>query len=1075
MELVSCHRVVVVALISAALSFVPVTSLAVQQVILREGKSAYMLGRHLEILEDGEKRWTLEEVSAGEPSSRFEPSLSDVPNFGFTSSAYWFRIEILSRLAEREDLYLEIAYPLLSRVDCYRRGADGKFTRVKEGDSAQGDHKAFSHHHFIYPIAFDPGEAKQIFFRVETQGALQFPLNLWMPAAFLSGKHSIQLGQGIYYGLLFVMLIYNFFLFLSIKDRSYLFFVLFILGTVIFQSSLDGLGQEYLWPDAPWLSSRVLILSLYAASLFALLLVNDFLALRRDFPAWGKTVSLGAAGIGGLLVLSFFMPYHQIIVPTTLIVQIGCVLLILCSFLSWRKGFRPAVYFLAGWGALFVGVFLLTLNKLGVLPRLFLTESAHQFGFALTILLLSFGLADRINIIRQEKERTQGMLRRAYEHLAEHDRLKSHFFSNVSHEVRTPLTMILAPLARFLAEDNGALPAIVRGQFRKMESNAQRLLQLVNQLLDFSRLEAGKTTVSFELLDVRDLVAPIVQAYAPFARSKGLKLDLRGSDRLPQVWADREKLDKVTCNLLSNALKFTEAGGTVVVRLASDETAVTISIMDTGIGISEQTLAGIFERFRQADSSTAQQIEGTGVSLALCKELLDLTGATIEVDSEKHVGTTFTVILPRGQDHIQDPSLIRHQDDVEAAPVRARAAAMALEVGDGGQKPEPEGEPVEMDASDEAAVREMSKPLLLVVEENEDIRAVIAEICRDEFEVIEEADGQKAIDLIEQRRPSLVICDDLSPIIDGNELLRRIRLNPETSSIPVILLASKSDQRMRMEGLERGADDYLIKPFEARELLARARNLVRLQQQERHMRQVNAQLQQEVMTQMAAIERVGLLGRFLPMPMVRSVIEGSQSVNAQQKRHRLTVFRLELRGFDELIDSLEPEDMVPMLNGYLSETMDVAFAHGATVDKFVRDTVMGFFGAPTSLGIEQDAIRCVHMAMEMLHRAQDVCARWQGFIADSPPSPTIVLASGYATVGSFGSSNRLEYTAVGGPVEEADLLLPRVEPGEVMCGQSTWQLIQDEIEGELYSEVAVGHRGRPLSLYRLKSAAITVS
>jgi serine/threonine-protein kinase len=221
------------------------------------------------------------------------------------------------------------------------------------------------------------------------------------------------------------------------------------------------------------------------------------------------------------------------------------------------------------------------------------------------------------------------------------------------------------------------------------------------------------------------------------------------------------------------------------------------------------------------------------------------------------------------------------------------------------------------------------------------------------------------------------------------------------------------------------------------------------------------------------------LQRFLPPEVARSVIEGVTPIQAGQQLCRLTCFRLELRGFDEMVEQAEPivapEDMATMLNAYLSEMMEVAFAHGATVDKFIRDTVVGFFGAPKSQGAEQDAVRCAKMAKKMWERAMEVCQRWQRFIDLPPPQPTLVLSSGHATVGNFGSSTRLEYTAMGGPVDETTALLPAVEPGSVACSQATWILVKDSVTGEPEGEVKLRGGSRSVKLYRIAGPHETVA
>jgi CheY-like chemotaxis protein/predicted Ser/Thr protein kinase/two-component sensor histidine kinase len=613
---------------------------------------------------------------------------------------------------------------------------------------------------------------------------------------------------------------------------------------------------------------------------------------------------------------------------------------------------------------------------------------------------------------------------------------------------------VLTPLQLLLESTQDLPPAQVKEKLSSIQGNIHRLLRMVNQLLDFSAIESGSATVAFEQRDLGALLEPIVRDFEPFARSKGLSLMLRGPDDLPRIYVDPEKLEKVVSNLLSNACKFTDEGGTVVVRLRANDREVSLSVKDSGSGISDEDLPKIFERFRQLDDAASRRYQGSGIGLALAKELVELTGGRIEAESELGYGSTFTVYLPLGTDHIQEPNLIRSLSHEDGETVHAAATASALEAEQGREQMRPE--------------REARKgPMVLVVEDHADMRGLVVEICEQEYQVMEAADGKQGLELIREHRPALVISDVMMPEMDGLELLRRLRSDPVTQSIPVMLLTALAGSEMRLDGLERGADDYLPKPFNSRELLARARNLIRLKQQEQELRELNARLQQELVDHASKLERARMLQRYLPPETVNAVLENGLPVQVGQERCRLTVFRMELRGFEELLEFVQPEDMAAMLNGYLSEMVDVAFEHGATVDNLIRDTVTGFFGAPDSKGNRQDAIRCTRMALQMWQRAVDIRERWREFLNCKPPVPTIVMASGYATVGNFGSSNRLEFTAVGGPVDEANALLPAIGPGEVVCSHSTHTLLHGEIESEFCGETTLGYSSRPAKLYRI--------
>ncbi len=664
--------------------------------------------------------------------------------------------------------------------------------------------------------------------------------------------------------------------------------------------------------------------------------------------------------------------------------------------------------------------------------------------------------------------------------LQEIDRQKTEFFQNVSHELRTPLTVLLHPLDRLLEQGAQNLSETeLLERLQTMDRNAHRLLRLVNQLLDFARLESGKLRLQFERGSLRELVEPVVMGFEAFAQDRGLTLRMSLPEDLPEVVVDAEKLDKVVTNLLSNACKFTEPGGSVLVKISAESDGdghgeARIAVRDTGIGIAEPDQERIFERFRQVDDGLARRYEGSGIGLALARELLEAMGGRLTVDSELGVGSTFTAHLPLGTDHIRDQLLIaehesrsaeralRERPAVVASTVRALQAETGAESGT-----RPEAEAAVDPAHDE-------RPLVVVVEDNPDMRALVTEVCAAAFRVRTAEDGEAGLALVRQTTPALVISDIMMPGLDGHALLARLRQDPETAGIPVMLLTAKAGPEKRVAGLESGADEYLTKPFDARELLARARNLVRLKRDERELarlnqelRELNRSLQDEVIRQSTAADRALQLQRYLPPALAEKVLrEGGRFTEAPERR-RVTVFQCAMPGFYEACAQLSPEELTALLNSYLSALMDLAFEHGATVDQLAQDRLGGFFGAPDTEGESADAVRAARLGVAMYERARALCEEWQDWLEGATPAPTVVIHSGYAAVGAFGSSHRLAYTAVGQVVREAEAALAAVDPGQVVCSQATQTLVQGELDVAVAGSLQLGVRERPLSFYRL--------
>jgi DNA-binding response OmpR family regulator/two-component sensor histidine kinase len=367
-----------------------------------------------------------------------------------------------------------------------------------------------------------------------------------------------------------------------------------------------------------------------------------------------------------------------------------------------------------------------------------------------------------------------------------------------------------------------------------MERNAQRLLRLINQLLDLSKLEAGGMKLQASKQNIVSFVKGIARSFESSAGKRDITLAVEVDAEEIEMYFDRDKLEKVLVNLLSNAFKFTPEGGRVVVSLRRDVQSSTslstrlnvltdwlvMTVVDTGIGIPKDQLDRVFDRFYQVDASQKREQEGSGIGLALTKELIELHCGSIHVTSEEGRGTTFTVRLPLGREHLKDDEVVFENRKGEAfelsdLPLSHSPALPLLPiVGDDKQSP--------------AAASEQPAPLVLIIEDNADVRAYIKSYLVPAYRIEEAKDGmdgiEKAINLI----PDLIISDVMMPKMNGYEVCGRLKLNEKTSHIPIILLTAKAGQESKIEGLETGADDYLTKPFDASELLVRMRNLIEL-------------------------------------------------------------------------------------------------------------------------------------------------------------------------------------------------------------------------------------------------------
>ncbi|HWA29358.1 MAG TPA: ATP-binding protein [Lacunisphaera sp.] len=406
--------------------------------------------------------------------------------------------------------------------------------------------------------------------------------------------------------------------------------------------------------------------------------------------------------------------------------------------------------------------------------------------------------------------------RRRAEALAELDRAKTAFFSNVSHEFRTPLTLMLGPVEDLLHGGGSNLAAAVRSRLDVVHRNSLRLLRLVNTLLDFSRIEAGRMDGDFVAVDLAAYTAELASVFRSAVEQAGLRLVV-GCPRLPHwVAVDRDMWEKIVLNLLSNAFKYTLAGE-IVVKLEAVGDGTRLTVRDTGVGIPAADLPRVFERFHRVRESRGRTHEGTGIGLALVQELVHLHGGTIRAESVVDCGTSFMVDLPSTQSRPLPAAGARPPSNPPLPPATANAWKALRWI--------PEYRPADADlAASEIPppVRGSArKPRVLWVDDNADMRDYVSRLLANSFEVTAVGDGEAALEVLRADPPELVLSDVMLPRLNGFGLVRAIRSEPTLADIPVILLSARAGEEARVDGVASGADDYLIKPFSARELLAR--------------------------------------------------------------------------------------------------------------------------------------------------------------------------------------------------------------------------------------------------------------
>ncbi|HEU4653774.1 MAG TPA: ATP-binding protein [Steroidobacteraceae bacterium] len=502
---------------------------------------------------------------------------------------------------------------------------------------------------------------------------------------------------------------------------------------------------------------------------------------------------------------------------------------------------------------------------------------------------------------------------RRAEMLAELDRAKTTFFSNVSHELRTPLTLILGPVEQLLQGSH--LDPEARRLLTFVNRSSMRLLKLVNTLLDFARLEGGRLQAEYEPTDLALLTTELASTFRSAMESAGLAFEVHCHVLSNPVYVDREMWEKIVLNLLSNAFKFT-LQGKVSVHLSETSEGVEFQVRDSGTGIPATEVPRLFQRFYRVPNASGRSNEGTGIGLALVNELVKLHGGTISARSEEGRGTTFTISLPFGCEHLPADQVRPARD---SAPRSNVVTAFLEEIrawqGSAGIDEIADLHSTQAPSGTSAAPSERYKVLL--ADDNADMREYVRHLIGQQFDLTTACDGLEALDLIRKEPPDLVLSDVMMPKMDGMALLNTLRADPATVDIPVILLSARAGEEARVEGLNVGADDYLIKPFSARELVARIDAHVRLSQMRRRAQQALQEAEEmrwrvaheQMRVQLGELQRI-----FENTPSFMAVLTGDdlvfELINPAYEKlidYRPVLGKPLLEGMPELIDQPYPK------------------------------------------------------------------------------------------------------------------------------------------------------------------------
>jgi signal transduction histidine kinase/DNA-binding response OmpR family regulator len=773
---------------------------------LDSNRQLHELKAYTYILVDSLDKLTNDEIVSGKQDYRFQP-YSAITTSDKINRTYWLRFSLKTTSVNKNWwLILRDGMPYTGyssqneHAELFYK-ASGKMIHDKTGTLVPRSEKSLQKQAGFNGFTFSPGgeETQTVYIKIPKQSinyiAYSYPVlhdpALPVPVPGLSTMLRILNAIAIVFSIL------SFFFFFFIKEKSYLFFALYTLL----------LSQHYLilHPDLPFIDAYIPENPQLIPGFWLLLTQGSFLlfflfgryfinlpALSKQTDKWFRIfIATWTAII--LIDAAWLFAFQKTFFPE----------FTMYPFVAATVGFFVRFAFFKNILAkLFVGgaLWLLCFTILGILSNegvISLFFNPWPIGQVGQFIIYAAALAYKVRL--NEKARAEAA------RIKDMDNIKSKFFANISHEFRTPLTLIQGPLQQIeeAAKTKDESITVPLRHIKTMRRNTDRLLELVNQLLDLSKLDSGKMNLQVIKGDVLQLLKALTASFESMAERKGIHYSVHFTEATNIGFFDKDKLEKIVSNLLTNAFKYTPEQGSVSVEITIEEKRLRFSVEDNGPGIPKKELDKIFDRFYQMEGT---EDKGSGIGLALVKELVDLYRGQISVNSEPGKGSRFKVSLPIEKDAFKEAELVYGEWKGEQSFINTS-----------------------VNEKEAVTIREEMKshlPLLLITEDNNDLRNFIKETVQQHYQVIEAVNGKEGLEKATKEIPDVIVSDVMMPLMDGFAMTEKLKRDERTSHIPVIILTAKAGQQHKLEGLGTGADDYLTKPFDAKELLVRIQNLI---------------------------------------------------------------------------------------------------------------------------------------------------------------------------------------------------------------------------------------------------------
>ncbi|TGK15191.1 hybrid sensor histidine kinase/response regulator [Leptospira fluminis] len=757
--------------------------------LLLDGEESRSISDRMEYFQDETGKLELPDILRTSPS--FLPNRRKNLHLGYTNSAVWVRFSLRNADLHGQEYLIVSEFPYSDRIVFHETKKGNILRSVTTGDTLPFHTRDLKHRYFAFKTDFESGETKEYYLRYTNDGPMNIPLVVSPTRIYLEKSTAETLALGFFYGCILIMILYNFFLFTSIRELDYLYYVIYLVFVFLTQISFNGLANRFLWGEFPtWGNVSTNVLSLFAFCSSSLFSMQYLRLTKRSFA--NRILKIFAVSTFVFGVASIFASIRFSSLVAVSIGLVHPILLIGIGLIRRLQGYKPAGFFLLAWISMEAAIFLTSLQRLGVFDSVMLGEYAIHVGTTFEVTLLSFGLANSINSLKEEKQRMilaqnetleeriavkTKDLEIAKEQAEEANLQKSKFLAHMSHEIRTPMNGILA-MSKMLLESEP--PGEKKETLGIIAAGADNLLTIINDILDLSRIESGKLDLVYESFRIDHFLSEILGIIRLQTEEKGIALKLHKSSEVPEfIRTDKTRLAQILLNLLGNSSKFTSQGEirlSVGVReKAADSVLLEFSVRDTGIGIPENRIPQLFQPFTQGDNSITRDYGGTGLGLAISKRLTELLAGRISVQSKPGAWTEFTFTISCEESGKNSEKTV---------------------------EPTPTPPPVETE--------------ILVVDDNAANQIIVERILKKIGHSVTIASGGKeALEWLGKKKFSVILMDLEMPGLDGFETTRRIRNDSKGGKDPIIIaLTAHVMKEFEQLSYEAGMNDFLSKPID---------------------------------------------------------------------------------------------------------------------------------------------------------------------------------------------------------------------------------------------------------------------